>query len=240
VQAEVEGKPAFVGSPEMFVEAGLPISATIEAQVASLEEQGKTTVLVGYANRPVGLLAVADRVRPDARQGIADLRRLGLRRTVMLTGDDARVATHIASQAGLGEYRAGLLPEDKVSAIRELVGREGVVAMVGDGVNDAPALAVATVGVAMGGAGTDVALETADVALMGDDLSRLPFAVGLGRATRGLILQNLGFALGVILLLMISAILGWASLGAAVAIHEGSTVAVALNALRLLGYRRGT
>jgi Cd2+/Zn2+-exporting ATPase len=184
----------------------------------------------------VGLLAVADTVRPYAAPTMQALRRLGVARTIMLTGDNPRVAAAIAEQAGLSEYRAELLPEDKLATITALNAEYGVTGMVGDGVNDAPALANATVGIAMGGAGTDVALETADVALMGDALGKLPLAVGLGRATRAIILQNLVVALGVIAVLVVAAVTGWAGIGAAVILHEGSTVLVALNALRLLGY----
>jgi Cd2+/Zn2+-exporting ATPase len=238
VQAFVEKVPALVGNVDFVTESGLQVSPAVRSQVASLEEQGKTTILLGHVGQVKGVIAVADVVRPGIQQVIADLGKLGLGKTVMLTGDEDRVAAHIATQAGIGEYRAGLLPEDKVGAIQELIGRERFVAMVGDGVNDAPALALATVGVAMGGAGTDVALETADVALMGDDLTQLPFAVGLGRATRSLIAQNLIIAIGTIIFLMLSAIFGWAGLGITVAIHEGSTIAVALNALRLLGYQQ--
>jgi Cd2+/Zn2+-exporting ATPase len=157
--------------------------------------------------------------------------------TIMLTGDNARSASAIAAEIGLTEFRADLMPEDKLTAIRELVKQYGQVAMIGDGVNDAPALANATVGIAMGGAGTDVALETADVALMGDDLSKLPFAVGLGRATRAIIVQNLFISLGVIALLIITSLTGIVSIGIAIFFHEGSTLVVVANALRLLGYQ---
>jgi len=205
--------------------------------VAGLEQQGKTVMLVSVADDLVGLLAVADVLRPEAAETLARLKALGLAHTVMLTGDNATVAAYIAGQAGLSETRADLMPEDKLTAIRSLVQEYGTVAMVGDGVNDAPALANATVGIAMGGAGTDVALETADVALMGDDLSRLPFAVGLGRATRAVILQNLVIALGVIAVLGVASITGLVGIGIAVIFHEGSTVVVVLNSLRLLRFR---
>jgi len=194
-------------------------------------------MLVAAAGQVVGLLALADTLRPETAPALAALRRVGVRQTVMLSGDNAAVAAAIARQAGLTDYRAALLPEDKVTAVRALVAAHGDVAMVGDGVNDAPALAHATVGIAMGGAATDVALETADVALMGDDLSRLPFAVGLGRATRAVIRQNLAIALGVIALLVVASVAGWAGIGLAIVLHEGSTLVVVLNALRLLGYR---
>jgi Cd2+/Zn2+-exporting ATPase len=154
----------------------------------------------------------------------------------MLTGDNALSASAIAAQAGLTDFRAGLLPEDKLTVIRDLVSQYGQVGVIGDGVNDAPALANSTVGIAMGGAGTDVALETADVALIGDDLSRLPFAVGLGRLTRAIILQNLAISMGVIALLIVASLTGMVGIGIAVIIHEGSTLVVVANALRLLGY----
>jgi Cd2+/Zn2+-exporting ATPase len=184
------------------------------------------------------LLALADTLRPGVTETLAELRRLGMTETVMLTGDNARVASRIAQEAGIAVYRADLLPEDKLEAIRELVEEHGQVAMVGDGVNDAPALANATVGIAMGGAGTDVALETADVALMADDLGTLPFAVGIGRATRAVIYQNLAIALGVIGLLIVTSVFGLVGIGAAVILHEGSTIVVVLNALRLLAYQK--
>jgi Cd2+/Zn2+-exporting ATPase len=147
------------------------------------------------------------------------------------------VADRIAGQSGLTEVKAELMPEDKLTAIKQVMQQYGPTAMVGDGVNDAPALATATVGIAMGGAGTAVALETADVALMADDVRKLPFAVGLSRASRSVIQQNLAISLGVIALLIVSSVIGLVQLPLAVVFHEGSTIAVVLNALRLLAYK---
>lgn len=237
IRAQVAGRAVWAGSPVFFAEAGIAVPESALSHAAAFEDQGKTAMLVWHEPHFVAVLAVADVVRGDARAAVAGLRSLGIQRTIMLTGDNPRAAAYIASQAGIDDVQAGLLPEDKLRAVRDLVARHGSAAMVGDGVNDAPALAHATVGVAMGGAGTDVALETADVALIGDDLRRLPFALGLGRATRRVIVQNLVIALGVIGVLMAAAVMGWASIGAAVFFHEGSTVLVALNALRLLGYQ---
>lgn len=155
----------------------------------------------------------------------------------MLTGENARVAEAIARQAGLTRVRSDLMPEDKVAAVQALDREYDHVGMVGDGVNDAPALAQATVGIDMGGAGTAVALETVDVALMGDDLSMIPFAIGRGRATRAIIVQNLVISLGVIALLIVASLAGWAGIGVAIIFHEGITIVVVLNALRLLNYR---
>jgi Cd2+/Zn2+-exporting ATPase len=156
----------------------------------------------------------------------------------MLTGDNDDVARQIAKEVGVTDVQAELLPEDKLTTIKQLQQTYGAVAMTGDGVNDAPALATATVGIAMGGAGTAVALETADVALMADDLSKLPFAVGLSRASRAIIKQNLGVSLGVIGLLLVTSVIGVMDLSGAVVLHEGSTIIVVLNALRLLRYRQ--
>ena len=155
----------------------------------------------------------------------------------MLTGDNSRVAKAMADTVGLTDFRADLMPEQKVDAIKELLEKYGQVAMVGDGVNDAPALANATVGIAMGAGGTDVALETGDVALMSDDLSRLPFAVALSRQSKRIIRQNLFISLGVIALLMPATLLGLANIAVAVIFHEGSTLVVVGNALRLLRFR---
>ena len=184
------------------------------------------------------MIGIADEPRPDVRQTLDRLRQTGIRRIVMLTGDNAGVGNAIGKAVGVDEVRAGLLPEDKVAAIKELA-EQGPVAMVGDGVNDAPALAHATVGIAMGGAGTAAALETADVALMGDDLGRLPFAIGLSRQARAIIRQNLYLSLGVIALLIVATTTGIIGIGPAVVMHEGSTLVVIGNALRLLVYGGG-
>jgi Cd2+/Zn2+-exporting ATPase len=197
---------------------------------------GKSIMVVSRNGRYIGVLGLADQPRPYVRQTLQRLLDLGVKRLVMLTGDHQAVAERIGADLGVTDVRAGLLPEDKLTAIRGLEAEHGAIAMTGDGVNDAPALASATVGIAMGGAGTAVALETADVALMADDLSRLPFAVGLSRASRAIIRQNLAISLGVIGLLIVTSVLGWVQLSGAVVLHEGSTLVVVLNALRLLAY----
>ncbi len=239
-RALAEGKQVWIGNARLFEEAGIELPPSVLDPLAALENEGKTVMAVGLDGKPLGLIAVADVVRPDASKAIKLLKSMGLDRMLMLTGDNARVAAHIAAQVGLTDFQADLMPDDKLAAIDNLIQEHGVVAMVGDGVNDAPALANATVGIAMGGAATDVALETADVALMGDDLSKLPFAIGLGRATRAIIQQNLILSLGVIAGLITLAVCGLAGIGVAVLLHEGSTLVVVLNALRLLNYRLST
>ncbi len=194
-------------------------------------------MLVRVDGRFAGVIGLMDTPRPGVADMLAELRSLGVAKTVMLTGDNERVARAVAQTVGLEDVRASLLPEDKISAVVGLVEKYGQVAMVGDGANDGPALARATVGIAMGGAGTDVALEAADVVLMSDQLDKLPFAVGLSRAARVIIRQNLFIALGAVALLIPATLFGWAGLGLAVLIHEGSTIVVVFNALRLLTYR---
>ena len=188
--------------------------------------------------RLLGAIAIADVLRVDAEQVVRQLKANGIERVVMLTGDNARVARAIAKQAGVDEFNADLLPEDKVRVIKKLKEEIGPVAMVGDGVNDAPALATATVGIAMGAAGTDVAMETADVVLMSDNLQNIVFALALSKHARRVIYQNLSFALGVIIVLVISALGFNLVLPIGVVGHEGSTVLVCLNGLRLLSFRR--
>jgi Cd2+/Zn2+-exporting ATPase len=233
IRGVVQGRRVWVGNQGLMRETGVGFDGVVLSRIQALESQGKTVVVVG-AERPLGLIAVADTVRPAARRVVEELRRQGITHVVMLTGDNARVANAVAAEVGISEWRAGLLPEQKVAAVRDLVATRGPVAMVGDGVNDAPALAVATVGVTMGGAGTDVALETADIVLMADDLTKLPRALELSRRCRRVILQNLGFAGLVILGLVTSTLTGWMTLPVGVVGHEGSTLLVVLNGLRLL------
>ncbi|MDS0300196.1 cadmium-translocating P-type ATPase [Halogeometricum sp. S1BR25-6] len=210
-------------------------------RLESLEAEGKTSVLVAREAadgvRVLGWLGFTDTLRPGAAEMVADLRALGVEQIVMLTGDNERVAKRIADEVGIDDYRAELLPEEKVATIEDLVEQHETVTMVGDGVNDAPALATATLGIAMGGAGTDVALETADVVLMGDDLSKIPYVLRLGRRTRRTLSVNLAIAFGAIALMVGAILLRGIPLPLAVVGHEGSTVVVSLNGLRLLGFR---
>ena len=234
LHAVVSSAQVSVGNLRLFEDD--PIPDAVRAQVHRLETLGRTTMLVRVDGVFVGLLGLADEPRPGMKAVFERLAALGIRRTVMLTGDNARVAQAVADAVGIADVRANLLPEDKLAAIDALMQGQQTVAMVGDGVNDAPAMARATIGIAMGGAGTDVALETADVALMADDLSRLPFAIALSRAAHTVIRQNLWAAFGVVALLIPATLFGWASMGIAVLFHEGATVLVVLNALRLLRF----
>jgi Cd2+/Zn2+-exporting ATPase len=227
--ATVAGVRTQVGSAALF--ASVP--PRVSDAVARLEASGQTTMVVEQAGRFLGVLGLADTLRPEAAATITELRALGVEQLVMLSGDNLTVAKAIAAQAGLTEARAPLMPAGKVEALRAL-GKETAVAMVGDGVNDAPALAAATVGIAMGGAGSDVALETADVVLMGDDLSRLPFALSLARKANAVITQNLVISIGVAAVLAVASVVGWARVSEAVVFHEGSTLVVLFNGLRLL------
>lgn len=240
VEAQVENHCVRLGSEKYFVHLGRAIPHELSDQSHACGEAGQPTAFIEIDERIVGLLAFSDTLRPEAVDALEKLRGLGVSSLIMLTGDNMRVAQSVATQAGLTEFRAGLLPDQKVAAIRELKEQHGQVAMIGDGVNDAPALANATIGIAMGAGGTDVALEVADVALMADDLSRLPYAVALSRQSRRIIRQNLWIALGVIALLVPATLLGVTRLGVAVIFHEGSTLVVLLNALRLLRFQFST
>jgi Cd2+/Zn2+-exporting ATPase len=233
VQAEVGGKKVLIGNKALFEKA---IPESLLKQVEDLEKQGNTTMLVKRDEDFIGLLALMDVPREEAKHVLSELSDLGIKKMIMLTGDNQQVADSVAKQIGITEAWGDLMPEDKVQAVQKLDKSEKMVAMVGDGVNDAPAMAKSTVGIAMGAAGSDVALETADIALMGDKLESLPFAIGLSRRAKGIIKQNLWISLGVVAALIPLTILGIASIGPAVIAHEGSTLLVVFNALRLLAY----
>lgn len=237
VEAQVDGELVLIGKPVLFSEIigpGLP--PAVAAANHKLVAEGRTTMVVRKGQRFLGILAVMDTPRPVAAQVMAELRALGIERLIMISGDNQQVAEAVAKSVGLTEARGDLMPEQKVDVIKALREKYGKVAMVGDGVNDAPAMANSTVGIAMGAAGSDVALETADVALMADDLAQLPFAVGLSRSTSRIIKQNLFVSLGVVAVLIPATIFGL-NIGTAVLFHEGSTIVVVVNALRLLAYK---
>lgn len=213
-------------------------SEEISNKVRELEGGGNTTMLIRRNKEYIGIIALMDTPREAAKETLKKLKEIGIKRMIMLTGDNQKVADAVAKEIGLTDAWGSLLPEEKVDAIKELKEKESKVAMVGDGVNDAPAMANSTVGIAMGAAGSDVALETADVALMADKLETLPFAIGLSRKAKSIIKQNLWVSLGIVALLIPSTIMGWANIGIAVVIHEGSTLLVVFNALRLLAYKK--
>jgi Cd2+/Zn2+-exporting ATPase len=234
----LDQQPVLIGSIRLFRDTSwYGENKELEQDISQLESEGKTTMLVSLHETIIGILAVADTPRPGIAKTLGKLRDLGIEKLVMLTGDNAKVANQIGKSIGVTDVNAGLLPEDKLLAINKLKDAYGTVAMTGDGVNDAPALATATVGIAMGGAGTAVALETADIALMADDLDKLPFAVGLSRKAKSIIMQNLAISMGVIFLLISAALSQTLELTTTVIVHEGSTIAVVLNALRLLRYK---
>ena len=256
VRAEIDGRTYYAGKPALFEELGFDLSRVrfetdggVVSEVPSarsddgdarenalveLEREGKTVVLVGTETELVGGIAIADETRPAAERTVERLHELGVERVVMLTGDNERTARAIAERVGVDEHRAELLPDEKVEAVGELQAEYGDVAMVGDGVNDAPALAAAEVGIAMGAAGTDTALETADIALMGDDLSKLPYLYALSHEANSVIRQNIWSSLGVKLLLALGVPLGYVSVAVAVVVGDmGMSLGVTGNAMRL-------
>lgn len=221
---------------EEVTSASVPME--IDQKMASLEAGGHTAMIIHQDGTYLGIISVMDTARPEAIETLGILKKMGIKRMIMLTGDHQKVADAIARKIGITDAFGSLLPEDKVAAIDRLRSEEGSVAMVGDGVNDAPAMAKSTVGIAMGAAGSDVALETADIALMADKLDNLPFAIGLSRKARQIIRQNLLISLGMVAVLVPLTIMGTVAIGPAVVGHEGSTLVVVLNALRLLRYEQ--
>jgi len=202
--------------------------------VGRLQGEGKTVMVVGSESKFYGIIAMADEVRASSATAIEALKQAGVRHTIMLTGDNGATAKAMASQVGVHEYRAELLPQDKVTAMQELIGKYGKVAMIGDGINDAPALALSTVGIAMGGTGTDAAMETADIVLMSDDLVKLPFTIKLSRKSLAIIRQNISFSLAIKALAVLAVFPGWLTLWLAILADMGASIVVTLNSLRLL------
>lgn len=233
IQGDIDGVTYYVGSPSLFNEVST-LDAGVNDKIKTLQNEGKTVVVAGTKEKVQVILAVADEVREASQNVIQKLHREGIEKTIMLTGDNANTGNAIGKQVGVTDVRSELLPQDKLKVIRSLRERHQKVAMVGDGVNDAPALAASTVGIAMGGAGTDTALETADVALMGDDLEKLPFLVRLSRKTLNTIKGNITFAIAIKVAALLLVIPGWLTLWIAILSDMGATILVALNSMRLM------
>ncbi len=233
VEGILNGRNVSVGNSKMYMELLETWNPLLSEKAHSYKEEGKTVVFVVQDEKPVGLIALADKVREDAKTTISKLQSLGIEHIVMLTGDNEGVAKSIAAELNIHNVYAELLPDKKVDIIKKLR-KTGVVAMVGDGVNDAPALAVSDIGIAMGAAGTDVALETADIVLMGDDLTKIPYLLWLSRKAKRVVWQNIAFSLSVIVILLICVFTIELPLTIGVIGHEGSTLLVVLNGLRLL------
>lgn len=231
--ATVDNQIIYVGSMK-WATSLTSVDQNIESQVKNLQEQGKTVVAAVSNNQLIGLIAIADQLRRESKDVLNKLNALKVKHMVMLTGDAEPTAQAIATSLKMTDVRAGLLPEEKLMAIKDLRTQFGAVAMVGDGVNDAPALATANVGIAMGGAGTDAALETADIALMGDDLTKLPYTIGLSRKTLRIIKENIIFALVLKLIALLLVIPGWLTLWIAIFADMGATLLVVFNSLRLI------
>ncbi|SNZ01173.1 heavy metal translocating P-type ATPase [Flagellimonas pacifica] len=237
VNANYNGDVVLIGNERLMIDEAIATSKAIKNQMDNLLQSGHTAMLVAYKNELIGLLSVMDVPRESAAPTLKRLKDIGIKKMIMLTGDHQNVADSIAKQIGLSDAEGNLLPEDKVTAIKVLKQQYSKIAMVGDGVNDAPAMATSTVGIAMGAAGSDVALETADVALMSDKIENLPFVIGLSRKSKSIIKQNLWVSLAIVAFLIPTTIMGGTSIGGAIAIHEGSTLLVVINALRLLRYQ---
>jgi Cd2+/Zn2+-exporting ATPase len=231
----IEGKTILIGNRKLFLENGIGVEEK-EEYLKLEEEKGQTVVIIGDTNKIFGFISIADVVREDAKKLVSNLKQLGLQKIVMLTGDNKRAAKAIANELGLDDYYAELLPEDKVRVLKELQEKYGMAAMVGDGVNDAPALASADLGIAIGGAGTDVAMETADVVLMSDEIKMLSHAIGLSRATVNNMRQNIYFAILVAVVLLAGVLVKTVNLSFGMLVHEMSVLLVVINAVRLLAY----
>ncbi|MBB6217957.1 Cd2+/Zn2+-exporting ATPase [Anaerosolibacter carboniphilus] len=237
LKVKLGDKPILVGNRKLMGENGIIISREIDEYLKNEESEGQTGVIVGDLERILGVISIADTIREDVDQLIKRLKNLGVKKVVMLTGDNKRAAAAIAKKIGLDDYYAELLPEDKVTILKKLQDEFGTAAMVGDGINDAPALASADLGIAVGGAGTEVAMETADVVLMSDEIKKLSYAIGLSRATVRNMKQNIYFAITVVGMLLAGVLVKVVFLSFGMLIHELSVLVVIINAIRLLKYK---
>ena len=237
ISAEYKGRKVIMGKRKLLENNGLIVSRNVENYLEKAESKGYTVIPVAVDDRIIGAISVADLLKPEAPEALSKLKKVGIKQILMLTGDNERTAETIAKCMEVDNFKANLLPEDKVSYVKQLHEEGHVVGMVGDGINDAPALAAADIGIAMGVAGTDVAIETADVALMSDDVSKVPYAIGLSKKTNAIIRQNIVFALVMVFALLIATLFGVLELASGILGHEASALLVILNGMRLLRYK---
>jgi Cd2+/Zn2+-exporting ATPase len=237
IKVNFENSVIHIGNKELFTEKNNQLPDEVKDKIEAFETEGNTTMLVQQDEKFIGVITLMDTPRKDAKETLARLHQLGIKKMIMLTGDNQKVAEAIAEKTGITQALGGLMPEQKVIAIERLQANEGHVAMIGDGVNDAPAMVKSSVSIAMGAASSEVALETADIALMTDKLNNLPFAIGLSKKAGRIIKQNLIISLGMVIILIPLTLTGYATIGPAVVGHEGSTLIVVFNALRLLAYK---
>jgi len=233
IKAKLDNTTYFIGNIRFFEKENIQLTEIQSNKVLSAENTGKTPILIGNKEKLLGIISIADKLRDEAKETIEKLKKSGLK-IIMLTGDNEGTAKAIASQSGVDEYLAQLLPEDKVTAVESLKKEYGKIAMVGDGINDAPAMAMADIGIAMGAAGTDVAMETGDIVLMADDLSKIPYVLGLSQRSVKNIQQNIIASLLIIVFLVPAALFGWVGLLPGLILNEVSAIFVVLNGLRLL------
>lgn len=238
VIATVEGKQVVIGNRTLMENEHISIEPLIEQYATAQEKHGNTAVFAAIDGKIVAIISIADEIRDDAKQALAELRKQGVKRMIMLTGDNEHTAKKVAEQLGLDEYHAQLLPQDKVEYVEKLQAEGHVVAMVGDGLNDAPAIATADIGLAMGEGGTDISMETADIVLMADRLTQFSHAYSLAKATIRNMKQNTFIAVGTVVLLLIGVLNGTVHLASGMFIHEASVLLVILNGMRLIGFNR--
>ena len=238
MKATVEGHRLVAGNRKLMAQAGISVNEAAENYAIAREKTGNTVVFAAIDGTLAGLFSIADQIREDAPQALAEMRKNGIKQIIMLTGDNRHTAQAVAEQLNLDAFHAELLPEDKVRFVKQLQADGAVVAMAGDGINDAPAIATADIGLAMGEGGTDISMETADVVLMADKLMQFSHAYSLSKATMRNMKQNIAIAVAVVLFLLAGVLMGSVHLASGMFIHEASILAVILNAMRLIGFGR--